>query len=170
MDIRHCKEEDLELLERHMPSPGQTRRHAMRFEKQQQGLSTFLVAWSDGIPVGTAQVLWQGCTAPEVRDRFPKCPELNGLGVWPPQLRSQGIGTAIIRAAETQARRSGHHQIGLGVDDLNHRAAALYLRLGYEETGCRYLDRYHYIDDNGSRHEVADPARFLIKQLAGQSS
>lgn len=170
MDIRHCKEEDLELLERHMPSPGQTRCHAMRFEKQQQGLSTFLVAWSGGIPVGTAQVLWQGCTAPEVRDRFPRCLELNGLGVWPPQLRSQGIGTAIIRAAETRARHSGHQQIGLGVDDLNHRAAALYLRLGYQETGCRYLDRYHCIDDNGLRHEVADAARFLIKQLAGQPS
>ncbi|MEU6018040.1 GNAT family N-acetyltransferase [Streptomyces sp. NPDC047515] len=68
-------------------------------------------------------MFWQGCKAPEVHDRFPECPELNGLGVWPPQRRSQGIGTAIIRAAETQAGRSGYHQIGLGVDDQNHRAA-----------------------------------------------
>ncbi|MGP3925957.1 GNAT family N-acetyltransferase [Streptomyces sp. 8N616] len=165
MDIRQCQEEDLELLERHIPSPGQTRRHAMRFDKQQQGLSTFLVAWSNGIPVGSAQILWQGCTAPEVHKCFPECPELNGLGVWPPQLRSQGIGTAIIRAAESHARRSGHDQIGLGVDDQNHRAAALYLRLGYRETGCHYLDRYHYIDDHGLRHEVAAPARFLIKRF-----
>ncbi|MFI1338345.1 GNAT family N-acetyltransferase [Streptomyces sp. NPDC020845] len=103
MDIRQCRKEDLDRLERHMPSPGRTQRHAMRFERQQQGLSTFLVAWSNGSPVGTAQILWQGCEAPEVRDRFPECPELNGLGVWPPQLRSQGIGTAIIRAAENQA-------------------------------------------------------------------
>ena len=41
----------------------------------------------------------------------------------------------------------GYHHIGLGVDDQNLRAAALYLRLGYQETGCRYLDRYHYIGD-----------------------
>ncbi|MEU9802732.1 GNAT family N-acetyltransferase [Streptomyces sp. NPDC051000] len=101
-----------------------------------------MVAWSEGIPVGTAQILWQGCEAPEVRERFPECPELNGLGVWPPQLRSQGIGAAIIRAAETQAHHSGHHRMGLGVDDQNHRAASLYLRLGYQETDCRYLDRY----------------------------
>lgn len=153
-----------------MPSPGRTQRHAMRFEKQQQGLSTFLVAWSDGIPVGTAQILWQGCEAPEVRERFPECPELNGLGVWPPQLRSQGIGTAIIRAAETQAHRCGHHRIGLGVDDRNYRAASLYLRLGYQETDCHYLDRYHYLDENGLRHEVADACRFLVKQLTGQPS
>ncbi|MCI3221328.1 GNAT family N-acetyltransferase [Streptomyces sp. NP-1717] len=168
MDIRPCREEDLELLEAHMPSPGRTRRHAARFEKQQRGLSTFLVAWSDGTPVGTAQILWRGCEAPEVRERFPGCPELNGLGVWPPRLRSRGIGTAVIRAAETRARRAGHHRIGLGVDDRNLRAASLYLRLGYEETGCRYLDRYHYLDDNGSRHEVADPCRFLTKRLTGQ--
>jgi hypothetical protein len=50
-----------------------------------------------------------------------------------------------------------------GVNDHNHRATALYLRLGYQETGCHYLDRYHYIDDNGMRHEVEDPARFLVK-------
>jgi len=29
--------------------------------------------------------------------------------------------------------------------------AALYLRLGFQETGCHYLDCYHYIDDNGMR-------------------
>jgi RimJ/RimL family protein N-acetyltransferase len=41
-----------------------------------------------------------------------------------------------VHAAETLARRRGYQQIGLGVDDHNHRAAALYLRLGYRETGC----------------------------------
>ncbi|MFF3782382.1 GNAT family N-acetyltransferase [Streptomyces sp. NPDC001933] len=131
---------------------------------------TFLVAWSDGTPVGTAQILWRGCKAAEVHERFPECPELNGLGVWPPHRRSQGIGTAIVRAAESRVRRNGYQQIGLGVDDQNHRAASLYLRLGYQETGCRYLDRYHYLDDDGVRHEVADPGRFLIKQLTGQPS
>ncbi|WP_436842402.1 GNAT family N-acetyltransferase [Streptomyces niveus] len=167
--IRECREEDLDLLERQMPSPGRTRRHAARFERQQRDLSTFLVAWSDGIPVGTAQILWQGCTAPEVGERFPGCPELNGLGVWPPRLRSRGIGTAIIRAAETRVRRRGHDLMGLGVDDRNPRAAALYLRLGYRDNDCRYLDRYHYLDDDGSRHEVADPCRFLTKRLTGQA-
>ncbi|MBV9026838.1 MAG: hypothetical protein JO362_24260 [Streptomycetaceae bacterium] len=51
----------------------------MRFETQQQGFSTFLVAWSDGIPVGAAQILWHGCKVPEVHDHFPECSELNGL-------------------------------------------------------------------------------------------
>lgn len=148
-----------------MPSPGRTRRHAERFDRQERGLTTFLTAWADGVPVGTAQILWEGCAAPEVQACFPGCPELNGLGIWPPELRSRGIGTALIRATEQRVHDAGHALIGLGVDDDNHRAAALYLRIGYRETGCRYLDRYAFLDADGVRQEVADPARFLVKEL-----
>ncbi len=163
--VRPCREADLEPLERYLPSPGRTRRHAARFDRQERGLAAFLTAWADDVPVGTAQILWQGCAAPEVRARFPGCPELNGLSVWPPELRSRGIGSALIAAAEERVRAAGHPLIGLGVDDDNHRAAALYARIGYRETGCRYVDRYAYLDDEGVRHEVADPARFLVKEL-----
>ncbi|MEV4947080.1 GNAT family N-acetyltransferase [Streptomyces sp. NPDC053755] len=165
MDIRDCREEDLDVLESHIPSPGRTLRHAKRFERQRRGLATFLVAWSDGVPVGTTQILWQGCDAAAVQARHPACPEVNGLVVWPPRLRSRGIGSALVHAAEERARRHGRPRIGLGVDDRNHRAAALYLRLGYQETGCHYLDRYHYLDADGVRHEVADACRFLVKPL-----
>jgi GNAT superfamily N-acetyltransferase len=165
MDIRQCREGDLARLEVHMPSPGRTRRHATRFERQRQGLSTYLVAWADDVPIGVGEVVWTGCAAPEVRRRYPDCPELNGLEVWPPRWRSRGVGTAIVRTAESLARERGHDRIGLGVDDDNPRAAVLYDRLGYEETGCRYLDRYHYVDEQGRRHDVADPARFLVKDL-----
>jgi len=169
VDIRECRAEDLELIHAHMPSPGQTRRHSRRFDRQQLGLSTLLIAWSDDIPVGSGEIRWHGCAAPEVAQRHPGCPELNGLEVSPTR-QSQGIGTAIVHAAETLARRRGHTQLGLGVDDNNHRAAQLYLRLGYEETGCRYLDRYDYLDNDGTRHDIADPARFLIKPLRTEPS
>jgi GNAT superfamily N-acetyltransferase len=161
VQIRACQQEDAKQLER------QDRAQPQRLQRQQQGRSTFLIAVSvpDGVPVGMGEILWDGCAAPEVRQRYPSCPELNGLEVWPAQLRSHGIGTAIVHTAEDLVRQRGYHQLGLGVDDHNHRAAALYLRLGYQENGCRYLDRYHYIDDDGMRHEVADPARFLVKLL-----
>jgi GNAT superfamily N-acetyltransferase len=168
VNIQACREQDLQLLEAGSPSPGQTREHARRFERQQQGASTYLIAWADGIPAGRGEILWHGCAAPEVNQRYPRCPELNGLEVWPAERRSQGTGTAVIRAAETLARERGCHQIGLGVDDDNPRAAALYLRLGYQETDCRYLDRYYYLDDHGQRHDIADPARFLVKPLTEQ--
>ncbi|MGW3345005.1 GNAT family N-acetyltransferase [Nonomuraea rubra] len=164
MIIRECREDDLVTLERHLPS-GRTRIHEARFHRQQQGSSTFLTAWIGDVPVGHGEIRWGGCAAVEVRERFPGCPELNGLAVWPPERQSSGIGTAVIGAAENVAARRGNRHLGLGVDDHNVRAAALYLRLGYEETGCRYLDRYHYVDDQGVRHDVAEPCRFLIKPL-----
>jgi GNAT superfamily N-acetyltransferase len=148
-----------------MPTPGQPERHTVRFERQQHRHSTFLIAWVDGLPVGAGEIFWRGCSAPEIDQHHPDCPELNGLDVWPPELRSHGIGTALITAAEDIASQRGYHQIGLGVDDGNPRAAALYLRLGYQETGRHYLDRYQYTDSDGTRHDVADPARFLVKNL-----
>jgi hypothetical protein len=69
------------------------------------------------------------------------------------------------QGGEQLARSRGLSRIGLGVDDGNPRAAALYLRLGYRETGCRYLDRYSYVSPDGVTHEVADPCRFLVKPL-----
>lgn len=54
------------------------------------------VAWCNGTPVATSEVRWQGHAAPEVNERFSICPELNGLSVWPPELRSPGT-TSLIR-------------------------------------------------------------------------
>lgn len=165
LTVHPCQEHDLALLRAHVPTPGHPERHSIRFGRQTDGLSTFLIAWIDGVPFGAGEILWRGCAAPEINEHYPDCPELSGLDVWPPERRSQGIGTALIEAAEDLARQRGYRQIGLGVEDENARAAALYLRLGYRETGRRYLDRYQYTDSDGVRHDVADPARFLVKNL-----
>jgi GNAT superfamily N-acetyltransferase len=155
---------DLERLERWTPS-GATQIHARRFERQAQGLGTYLIAWGEQDPVASVEIRWDGCAAEEVRQRFPRCPELNGLQVWPASQRGKGIGSGLIGYAEDLARERGFHELGLGVNDDNPGAEVLYLRLGYAETGCRYIDRYWYITPSGARHEVTDPARFLVKQL-----
>jgi GNAT superfamily N-acetyltransferase len=170
LTIGLCRAKDLALLRTHIPTPGQPERHATRFERQQHGHSTFLIAWMDDLPVGAGEIFWRGCVAPEINQDYPDCPELNGLDVWPPELRSKGIGTALIAAAEKLTQQRGYHRIGLGVEDGNSRAAALYLRLGYQETGRHYLDRYAYVDNDGTRHDIADPARFLVKNLHAQAS
>lgn len=159
--IRPCHADDLAGLEQHIPSPGPNRFHEARFGRHQQGLSTFLIAFVDA-PVGCAEILWPGCRAPEVTER---CPELSGLTVAPDR-RSRGIGSALLHAAEGLVAARGITRLGLGVDDQNVRAAALYLRLGYRETGRHYLDRYAYLDDSGVTREAADPCRFLVKDLA----
>lgn len=84
---------------------------------------------------------WGGCAAPEVRAARSGCPEINGLGVRPEDLRSRGIGSALIRAAEDLAGQRGFGAIGLGVGTDNPRAAQLYARLGYRPL-IDYVDRW----------------------------
>jgi ribosomal protein S18 acetylase RimI-like enzyme len=162
MQVQDCTEHDVDRLEDHLPSPGLNRFHHIRYQRQLQGLSAFLVARLDGTPVGCGEILWSGCGDAGVRERFPACPELSGLMV-APQRRSQGIGTTIIRTAEARVADRGFRWIGLGVDDQNERAAALYLRLGYRDLDVRYVDRYPYLDETGTWQQAADPCRFLVK-------
>jgi GNAT superfamily N-acetyltransferase len=168
MDITACRTEDLDALECFMPSFSVDGSHAARLARQQAGESTYLIPWLAGRPVGHAEVRWTGCEASEVRAAHPGCPEINGLFVWPESLRSQGIGTALVRAAEGLARERGTGVMGLGVDDDNTRAAALYARLGYRPT-VAYVDRWAYLDTAGVRQERADVCTFLLKELTASS-
>jgi ribosomal protein S18 acetylase RimI-like enzyme len=163
MIVRECLASDLALLEIHLPSPGRSRWHEPRFSRQLAGRSTYLTVWlSPSAPVAVGEIMWTGCVAPEVVARFPSCPELSGLTVVPAR-QSRGIGSFLIREAESRALSRGCATLGMGVAADNVRAAALYLRLGYRDVGCTYLDRYDYVTD--VRHEVADPCRFLVKEL-----
>ncbi|MGW1955004.1 GNAT family N-acetyltransferase [Streptomyces sp. NPDC001920] len=164
MKIAACRAEDVEVLDRFMPSSSVDGDHAARFARQEAGRSTYLVPWLDGSPAGHAEVRRTGCAAPEVRAALPDCPEINGLLVSPASLRSRGIGTALVRTAERLARERGVLLMGLGVGDGNPRAAALYARLGYLPA-VAYVDRWAYREADGVRHEQADPCVFLVKAL-----
>ncbi|GAA2095189.1 hypothetical protein GCM10009801_63780 [Streptomyces albiaxialis] len=164
MRISQCREEDVELLDKHMPSPGAVSSHQRRYARQRAGEGTFLVAWRNEVPVGSCEVRWEGCAAPEVRAAHADCPEVNGLGVWPETLRSLGIGTGLIHEAERLAAARGCARIGLGVERNNPRARALYRRLGYYDT-TPYLDCWSYEDGAGVTHRVADACTFMVKNL-----
>jgi ribosomal protein S18 acetylase RimI-like enzyme len=163
VDIRECREADLALLEEVAPT-GANRYHEARFRRHVDGFSTFLIAWSGGIPVGSEEILWRGPREPVMAARFPACPEINGLLVLP-HWQCRGIGTHLIHHAENRAAAKGRKLIGLGVGERNGRAAALYRRLGYRETGLRYDDHYPWIDDEGASHIMADPCRFLTRAI-----
>ena len=164
MEITICTAPDVALLDQHMGSPGRTSFHARRFARQEAGECTYLVAWLGGRPVGHTEMRWTGCDAPEVRDARPGCPEIGGLAVWPEELRSRGIGSELIRAAEGLARERGLPEAGIGVGVDNPRAAALYARLGYRPL-LDYLDRYSYEDVDGTLRECVDACTFLVKEL-----
>ncbi|MEV0741392.1 GNAT family N-acetyltransferase [Streptomyces sp. NPDC050549] len=168
MEIAVCRAADVAPLDEFIGSPGGASSRVRRFARQQAGRGTCLVAWIDSRPVGHAEVIWDGCAAPEVRAALPVCPELNGLGVRPPRLRSRGIGGALIRRAEELARERGRTVLGLGGAADDPRAAALYARLGYRPL-TDYVDRWSYLDRDGSVHECVDLCTFLTKELPSGS-
>lgn len=160
--LRACEPADLVALEEWAPT-GPNRTHEMRFSRQVAGTSTYLLAHPAGEPgtfVGSCELRWDGCAAAEI----PRCPEVNGLQVWPAHLQSRGIGTRILQQLDELVAERGHDVIGLGVDD--PRARALYLRLGYVDSGLTYVDRYTRVDDDLVTHEVAERCAWLTKYLS----
>lgn len=164
--LRPCTAADLEPLETWAPT-GNSRTHEVGFARQERGTSTYVLAACRQAPqqlVGSCEVRWDGCAAPEV----PRCPEVDGLQVWPEHLQSRGIGTQVLRRLEDEAWARGHRVLGLGVDD--PRARALYLRLGYADTGVVHADRCSWVDEHHEVHEVAERNRWLTRDLAGPAS
>jgi ribosomal protein S18 acetylase RimI-like enzyme len=163
MLIRTCCAADVELLEQRLPSGG-TCAHAYHFAQQQTGGQLYLVALEHHLPAGSCVLRWNGWAGTAVGAHLRDCPEITNLHVVK-ELRSQGIGTALIGAAEDRARAAGFERISIGVAEENPRAAKLYERLGYDDTGLRHQSRYHYPDQDGVDREIVEHDRALVKTL-----
>jgi ribosomal protein S18 acetylase RimI-like enzyme len=74
-----------------------------------------------------------------------------------PDLRSRGIGTALMDAAEERVCSHGFGAIVLGVEDSNPRAHHLYRRLGYEPFAT---DDFQYLGA-----PVPNPGVWMRKEL-----
>jgi len=77
--------------------------------------------------------------------------------------RRQGIGTTLIEAAETEARRRGCTEVRLSVAKANPDALALYLRRGYECVGEGRSAGLWTRD--GSVVHAPEPVRRMIKPV-----
>ena len=115
LEVRPCTAGDLELLERRLAT-GAGHDHDQRFAQQQAGRGYYLVAWLWGEPVGHLLVTWTGPDHPPGRQLAPSCAHISAAGVVAP-LRSRGIGTALVTAAEILASRRGHQLVGLARGD-----------------------------------------------------
>ena len=98
-----------------------------------------------------------------VREALPADAALHpGLGLrvdrYPAHLADQDDGQLLLLLAEGNGRP-------VGVADDNPDATRLYLRPGYLETGIRSVDRWSWTGPDGTRHEVADPVRRLVRAL-----
>ena len=126
--IRPALRDDASSIDVGVPAPGNF--NSIRLERHLRGETLFLTAWLGDDCVGRAEVLWDGCQEPEVRQELGGVPEVNGIDVSVPH-RGEGIGTALIRTAAGAAHQRGHARIGVGVDLTNEGAHRLYERLGF---------------------------------------
>jgi len=164
--IQPARQSDIPLLQKTFPQGG-IEKHPERFGRQQQGLVTYLIAWQGNEPVGHGLVKWQRPTNDPVAPLLQQpCPDLEDLFVVE-ELRSQGIGTQILRAAEEMAGKRGFHQLGLSADvEENDRARKLYKRLGYDDPGfAPFTERYEYVDQAGQAHVWEGLCIYLIKRI-----
>jgi GNAT superfamily N-acetyltransferase len=84
--------------------------------------SFYLVAWNGDEPLGHAYLA------------LGDPPELQDVSVLPAH-RRRGVATALTRAAEAEASARGHAVLTLTVGIMNEGAQALYLSLGYRDSG-----------------------------------
>lgn len=160
MDIRPATQADMDGLI--APAEPAAQHHLReRWATQQQGGGLFLLAHLDGEVVGHT-MLFRASKYDEVRDAHDVA-EINALHAY---VQGQGIGTAIIRAAEAIAAgewsRAG---IGLAVGADNPGARRLYERLGYRLLeGDPVIDRWTEKDADGNVVRAhADPCDYLLK-------
>lgn len=165
MLIRECSEMDIDALDRFLPTRPPRQVHAEHFALQKAGRWTYIVAWDEDVPVGVGVIRWEGWSDETARATVPDCPELTNLQVHEARRRS-GVGTALIEAAEELVRARGFSRIGVEVADDNPKAAKLYARLGYADTGLRSESRYMYPDDSGVPREMVEYNALLVKALA----
>jgi RimJ/RimL family protein N-acetyltransferase len=128
------------------------------------GNTSYVVAWMNGLPIGHLNLRWQGSANRRVRTHMSDSPELSQLSVWPAELRSQGIGTNLIRAAHTAVSGRGFRCVGLGVELSNVRARRLYERLGYSDWGHGPY-RNRWIEELDHRRTVAHDEAWIYWSL-----
>jgi ribosomal protein S18 acetylase RimI-like enzyme len=82
------------------------------------------------------------------------------------EYRNMGIGSYLLRYVETDLHRRGYIKVCLNVSRDNISARRLYDRHGYSIVGIE-AGNWSYLDENGMRKHVHEPAWRMEKQLIG---
>lgn len=162
MNIRLCTDADLSVLCSRWSTPGGV--HEAHHARQRAGQAAYLVAWQEQEPLGSGMLQWGGCIGSNARTAYPGAVELNHLRVRD-EYRGQGVGSALISAAEALAAQAGRHQMAVGVAEDNPDAERLYRRLGYRPTGVIDLSEYDWITAAGALRHETERDHLLVKDL-----
>jgi GNAT superfamily N-acetyltransferase len=162
MDIGPATRDALDQLLAIDDHQGRREHVLQRWERQNAG-DLFLLASVDGELVGHT-MLFRQSKYPAIDAAYGPA-EINALHAY---VHGQGIGTAIIAAAEQFARQWGKTHIGLAVEPDNDGARRLYDRLGYRPCpDGRVIDEWTEKDADGNLIELhQDPCDYLLKPLA----
>ncbi len=81
-----------------------------------------------------------------------------------PEYHRQGIGTNMLKVAENDLAQRGYRCVSLNVGQDNHEARRLYERCGYVIVAAE-PGRWSFLDDNGLKRDVNEPAWRMEKKL-----
>ncbi len=164
VDIQPVVAADLPALEaRFRTGPADV--HRMRLQAQRRGRATYLIAHIDSEPAGHALISWIGPVQRDVAAAYRGCPEVHDVLVLP-DYRRQGVGAALMRAAEAAGQERGHLRMGLAVAVDNAPALSLYKREGYRDSGLTpFVLSGSWIDADGQEHAPLETCVWLVKDL-----
>jgi ribosomal protein S18 acetylase RimI-like enzyme len=86
-----------------------------------------------------------------------------------PAYRNQGVGRRLLMVAETDLVKRGFRWVSLNVGRDNPEARRFYERYGYRVVAAE-PGNWSYLDDQGRRQEVHEPAWRMQKMIASASS
>jgi GNAT superfamily N-acetyltransferase len=166
--VRRLRREDLAAFQAGMPA-WNDREYARRLTFQERGLAVQLVAWAGDDAVGKAMVVFPGHLEWSESAFRETCPEIRDLAVSDAWTR-RGIGSALVAAAEGEARDAGFDRIGLGVGlEVSYGPArSMYERLGYRTVHGPFISAATLEDDEGRPLPVAGVCMYLVKRLAAE--
>ena len=159
--VRDALPEDLDALDALRPMGVL---HADRIRMAHPQKYRYLLADLDSQIAGSALLYFK----PEPGwDRRQQVPLVLDLFV-PENMRSHGIGTALISSSEQFCLAAGYGHLYLRVDpDLNLRAFNLYKRLGFQPLQSHpYEDPYRFVDSSGKVTEGIEHVIDMRKWLA----
>jgi GNAT superfamily N-acetyltransferase len=168
VEVRPCAgERDADAAERGLPS-GSNRVHHARWEQQQRGGATYLLAW-DGERVVGHVLLVHDSRYPEVAARSARTPgrqrEAHALGV-AERVRRRGVATALLGAAAGVAQQQGAGWLGLAVPVDDDAAATLCRRLGWtRDPALQVVDEWSWIDERGHAHLEREACTYWTLEL-----
>ena len=152
-------------------SSGLKEKHGQRLARQHDGEVCYLVAWRGAEPIGHLLIKWSGPADERVAALVKECAEIEDFVV-SPELRSRGIGRAMLAAAMELAHGRGMRRVGLAVGFDNPRAQALYERIGFADAGCgEVVVRWLGPGPGGETRWYEQRCAYLVKELAqGQAA